>query len=85
MTKVNPNNGIEIKSDKQIILDILMFFIIGTFRSHCKSEYIQVKWNKITRDMCKSDSIFPCLQGSTLFKNDFWKLFLDKVYLKNVW
>ena len=27
----------------------------------------QVTWNKITRDMCKSDSIIPYLQISTLF------------------
>ena len=26
------------------------------------------KWNKITKHMCKSDSIFPYLQGSTLFE-----------------
>ena len=45
-----------------------MTFIIGTFQFHCKSEHSQVKWNKITRDMCKSDSIFPYLQGSTLNK-----------------
>ena len=45
-----------------------MIFIIGTFQSHYKSECNQVKWNKTTQDMCKSDSIFPYLQGSTLFK-----------------
>ena len=45
-----------------------MTFIIGTFQSPCKSEHDQVRWNKITRDMCKCDSIFPYLQGSTLFK-----------------
>ena len=45
-----------------------MTFIIGTFQSHCKSKHNQVKWNKITQDMCKSDSIFPYLQSSTLFK-----------------
>ena len=45
-----------------------MTFIIGTFQSHCKSEHNQVKRNKITSDMCKSDSIFLYLQGSTLFK-----------------
>ena len=43
-------------------------FIIGTFQSHCKSEHNQEKWNKITQDMWKSDSIFPYLQGSILFK-----------------
>ena len=45
-----------------------MNFIIGTFQSNCKSEHNQVKRNKVTRDMCKSDSIFPYLQSSTLFK-----------------
>ena len=59
-----------------------MTFIIGTFKSHCKCEHNQVKWNKITQDMCKSDSIFPYLQDSTQFK---WhlKFILVKVYLKN--
>ena len=42
-----------------------MTFVIGTLESQFKSEHIQVKWNKITRDMCKSDNIF---QGNTLFK-----------------
>ena len=45
-----------------------MTFIIGAFQSHCKSEYNQVRWNKIIGGMCKSDSIFPYLQSSTLFK-----------------
>ena len=45
-----------------------MTFIIGTYQSHRKSEHNQVKWNKKTRDMSKSDSIFPYLQSSTLFK-----------------
>ena len=45
-----------------------MIFITGTFQSHCKSKHNQVKWNKITGGMCKSDSIFSYLQGSTLFK-----------------
>ena len=45
-----------------------MTFIIGTFQSPCKSEHDRVNWNKITRDMYKSDSIFPYLQGSRLFK-----------------
>ena len=79
---MNPSNGNETKSDifpREIfrsdilfigskILKISMTFIIGTFQSLCKSEYNQVKRNKITRDMCKSDSIFPYLRGSTLFK-----------------
>ena len=45
-----------------------MTFIIGTFQSQCKSDHNQVKWNKITRDICESDSIFPYLQGSTLIR-----------------
>ena len=44
----------------------------------------QVRWNKITREMCKCDYIFPYLQSSTLFKWLF-KLFLTKFYLKNGW
>ena len=56
-----------------------MTFIIGTSQSHCESKHNQVKWNKVTQDMCKSDSIFfiykivHCL-------NNFWNLLLDKVY-----
>ena len=34
-----------------------MVFIFATFQSHCNSEYNQIKWNKITQDICKSDSI----------------------------
>ena len=45
-----------------------MTFIIGTFQFHYKSEHSQVKRNKITWDMCNSDSIFWYLGGSTLFK-----------------
>ena len=45
-----------------------MTSIIGTFQSHCKSEHNQIKLNKITQGMCKSDSIFPYLQASTPFK-----------------
>ena len=39
-----------------------MTFIIGSFQFYSKSERKQVKWNKITSEMCKSDSIFPYLQ-----------------------
>ena len=49
--------------------NISMTFMIYTFQSHCKSEHNQVKWNKITRDMGKSDRIFFIifyLQSSTL-------------------
>ena len=55
MTKVNPNNGNE---PNQTFLNISMTFIIATFESHCKSERNPVKGNKITQDICKSESIF---------------------------
>ena len=44
-----------------------MTFIIGPLQFHCKSEHKQLKWNKIRQEMCKSASIFPYLQISTLF------------------
>ena len=64
-----------------------MTFIIAIFQLHCKNEHRQVKWNKIKRDMCKSDSICPYLQGTALFewflKYIYIHIFLDNVYLKN--
>ena len=42
-----------------------MTFIIGIFQFQF---HIQVKGNEIKEDMCKSDSAFPYLQSSTLFK-----------------
>ena len=45
-----------------------MTFITSIFQFHCKSEHIQVKRNKIKRDMCKSDGILPYLQRGKLFK-----------------
>ena len=45
-----------------------MNFITEPFRSQCKSEHNQVQRKKITRDMCKSDSILRYLQDSTVFK-----------------
>ena len=45
-----------------------MTFIIGIIQFHCKNEPKQLKWNEIKEDMCKSDSTFPYLQNSTLFK-----------------
>ena len=45
-----------------------MSITFGTFQFHCKSEYKQIKRNKIMQDMCKFDSIFPYLQSSALFK-----------------
>ena len=43
-------------------------FIIDTFQFNCKRECKQVKWNKITRDMCKSDGSFSYFQSNALFK-----------------
>ena len=48
--------------------DISITFIIDIFQFHCKIEHNQVKWNKITWDLCKSDSIFFYLQSSKLLK-----------------
>ena len=45
-----------------------MTFVIGSFQFYSKSEHKQIKWYKIKREMCKSDSIFAYLQSSTLFK-----------------
>ena len=59
-----------------------MTFIIGAFQFHCRSEHKQVKWNKITWDLSKSESLFPYLQ-KVHYLNDFLNLFLDKIYLKN--
>ena len=64
-----------------------MIFTIGIFQFYGKSEHKQVKRNKIKQDMCKSDSSFSYLQGSTLFK---WLLVfiswqgLSQKWLKNV-
>ena len=60
-------------------LNISMNFIIGTFQSHCKSEHNQVKCIKITRNMCKCDSIFYSYKVVHCL-NAFWNLFFDKVY-----
>ena len=98
MVKMNLSNGNETKSDifRQDVLksDIIFhrlqnlkmfqWLIICIFQFHCKNEHKQVKWNKIKWDMCKFDNIFLIYQG-TYYLNDFWNLFLDKVYLKNEW
>ena len=62
-----------------------MTFIVIISQFHCKSEHKQVKWNKVTRDMCKSDGISLLTYKVVHYLNDFWNLFLDKVYLKNEW
>ena len=40
---------------------------LSTFQIHWKIEHKQLKSNKIKQDMCKSDSIFPNLESSTIF------------------
>ena len=76
MTKLNPNNRNEAKSDIFRVTcfsfvtkywNIWMTFIIDIFQFHCRREHTQVKWNKDKRDMWKSDVIFVYLQSSTLF------------------
>ena len=62
-----------------------MTFTISTFQFHWKSEHNQVKWNKITQDKHKPDSIFFIYKAATCL-NDFWNLFLDKVcIIKGNW
>ena len=63
----------------EIFYYIPMTFIIGTFQSHCINVHNQVKWNKITWDMYKSDSIF-FIYKIVHYLNDFWNLFLNKFY-----
>ena len=65
--------------------NILMTFTIGTFQSHCKSEHNQVKWNKITRDMWKPDSVF-FIHKIAHYLNDFLKFsFLIRFIIKEKW
>ena len=45
-----------------------MTFTIGIFQFHCKSDYKQVKLNKIKQNVWKSDSTFPYLQSSLPFE-----------------
>ena len=42
--------------------------LMDIFQFHYKSEQKQAKSNNIEQDMCKSESIFSCLQSRTLFK-----------------
>ena len=50
-------------------LHTLMPFIFDIFfQIHCKSEHKQVTWNRTKQYICKSNSIFPYLQSSTLLK-----------------
>ena len=62
-----------------------MTFIIAIFQFHCKKEHKQVKWDKIKRVICKSDRGMFIIYKVVDYLNDFWNLFLDKVYLKNEW
>ena len=93
MTKVNPSNGNETKSDI-LPMDILKFDIVFIGRKILKyfnyfynwhfsislQKWAQSrKWNKITRDTCKSDSICFIYKAAH-YLNDFWNLFVDKIY-----
>ena len=93
MTKMNPDNENETKSD---------IYSSGTFKSDiifvcCQNtkifqdlhnwhlsislhKWVQTKI-KIKRGMCKSDSIFV-IYKMVHYLNDFWDLFLAKVFLK---
>ena len=53
--------------------NISMILIIGIFQFHCRSEHKQIKWNKIKREMCKSDSIFNYLQRVITNITDEWR------------
>ena len=82
MTKMNPNNGNETKSDifswEIFKSDIILIdrkvrkdfndFYSNIFQFHWKLEHKQLKWNKIKRDMCKSDSIFPNIKSGRVFE-----------------
>ena len=48
--------------------NISMTFLTDIFQFHCKNEHKQVKSNKIKQSICKSDSIFSCLQSRTSFQ-----------------
>ena len=65
--------------------NILMTFIIAIFQFHYKMEHKQVKWDKIKRVICKSERGMFIIYKVVDYLNDFWNLFLDKVYLKNEW
>ena len=78
ISKVNPNNENETKSDI-FPRDIFKPDIIFIFPEILKCFKDVYNWH-LKLDMCKSDSIFPYLQSNTLFN---WLIFLDKIYLKN--
>ena len=65
-----------------LIILLYQYIIIDIFQLHCKSEYNQVKWNKIQQDNGRSDSIFLYLQSVTLLewllKFVFWEDFSKK-------
>ena len=83
LTKETLNNGNETKSDifhwtysslasfligRKILTHFNAFYIWHFFQIHCESEHKQVTWNRTKQYICKSNSIFPYLQSSTLFK-----------------
>ena len=62
-----------------------MTFIIGTFQFHCKSEQ-HIKQREIkSHGTYANQTLFFFIYKVVHYFNDFWKLFLDNVYLKNEW
>ena len=71
MTKVNPNNGNEIKSDIfswDIIKSDIIFHWFQLAQKKFETKKGTQKKIETKRKMCKSDSILPYLQSSTLSK-----------------
>ena len=84
VTKVNPNNENENETNQTFFHETysnLTSFFISHKIPKCFNDFFNwhfsislqkwaqtIKWNKIKRGICKSDSIFPYLQSSALFK-----------------
>ena len=73
----NPNNGNEKKSDI-FLWEISKSDIIFHWS---QNECTQLKWSKTKQDMLESERIF-LFQKVVRYINDFWDLFLNKVYAK---
>ena len=62
-----------------------MTFIIGTFQFQCKSEQ-HIKQREIkSHGTYANQTLFFLIYKVVHYFNDFWKLFLDNVYVKNEW
>ena len=61
-----------------------MPFIIDAFLFHCKSDHKQGKPNKVT-GIYVNQTVFFLINRAVHDLNNFWNLFLDKLYLKNEW